>query len=99
MAVLRPLFPNRLISRFADVLWPPRSPDLSTCDFFLWGYLKSRVYEDKPRTLDELKEAIRQQITKINRDLLERVEANFLERLQQCVNENGHHMPDLIFRS
>ena len=67
---------------------------LSTCDFFLWGYLK-----DKPRTLDELKEAIRQQITKINRDLLERVEANFLERLQQCVNENGHHMPDLIFRS
>jgi hypothetical protein len=46
-----------------------------------------------------LKEAIRQQITKINRDLLERVEANFLERLQQFVNENGHHMPDLIFRS
>jgi hypothetical protein len=27
------------------------------------------------------------------------VEANFLERLQQFVNENGHHMPDLIFRS
>jgi hypothetical protein len=24
-------------------LWPPRSPDLSICDFYLWGYLKGRV--------------------------------------------------------
>jgi hypothetical protein len=23
--------------------WPPRSPDLSICDFYLWGYLKGRV--------------------------------------------------------
>lgn len=99
MAVLRHLFPNHLISRFGDILWPPRSPDLSMCDFFLWGYLKSHVYEIKPRTLDELKEAIRREVSLINRDILERVEANFLERLQQCVNENGHHMPDIIFRS
>jgi hypothetical protein len=26
-------------------LWHPRSPDLTTCDFFLWGHLKSTVYE------------------------------------------------------
>lgn len=99
MAVLRQLFPHRLISRFGDIFWPPRSPDLSVCDFFLWGYLKLRVYEAKPRTLNELKEAIRQEITRINRDLLERVEANFRKRLQQCVNENGHHMLDVIFHS
>lgn len=35
IAVLRPLFHNRLISRFGDVFWPPRSHDLTTCDFFL----------------------------------------------------------------
>ena len=29
MDVLRPLFDDRLISRFADSPWPPRSPDLS----------------------------------------------------------------------
>ena len=22
--------------------WPPRSPDLTPCDFFLWGYIKDR---------------------------------------------------------
>ena len=25
-------------------LGPPRSPDLSACDFFLWGYLRSKEY-------------------------------------------------------
>ncbi|GBN05744.1 hypothetical protein AVEN_46340-1 [Araneus ventricosus] len=24
--------------------WPPRSPDLTLCDFFLWGYVKDKVY-------------------------------------------------------
>jgi len=53
---VRNMFPGHLVSRFGDVPWPPRSPDLSTCDFFLWGYLKSRVYRHKPRMLNDLKE-------------------------------------------
>ena len=43
MEVIRQMFPGHVISRFGDVRWPPRSPDLSICDFFLWGYLKSKV--------------------------------------------------------
>jgi hypothetical protein len=34
MAYLESVFPGRLISKR---LWPPRSPDLSPPDFFLWG--------------------------------------------------------------
>nr|CAH7754932.1 unnamed protein product [Callosobruchus chinensis] len=34
MAVIRRLFPNRLISRFGDLLWPHRTSDLSICGFF-----------------------------------------------------------------
>ena len=33
MTIVRNMFPGYLISRFGDVPWPPRSPDLSTCDF------------------------------------------------------------------
>ena len=33
-------FPNRWIGRRGPVEWPPRSPDLTPCNFFLWGYLK-----------------------------------------------------------
>jgi len=66
------MFPGHLISRFGDVPWPCRSPDLSTCDFFLWGYLKSRVYNHKPRRLNDLKVAILQEIRPIDRQLLAR---------------------------
>jgi hypothetical protein len=24
--------------------WPPRSPDMTVCDFFLWGFVKDNVY-------------------------------------------------------
>ena len=37
MAAVRELFGNHVISRFGDIPWPPRSPDLSVCDFFLVG--------------------------------------------------------------
>ena len=42
----------------SDFEWAPHSPDLSL-RFFLCGYLKDRVYAGNPRTITELKEAIR----------------------------------------
>lgn len=39
-------------------LWPQRSPELNTCYYFLWGYLKSHVHFHKPHTLNEPNEAI-----------------------------------------
>ncbi|GFY03701.1 transposase [Trichonephila clavipes] len=42
---------DRLISRFGPVNWPPRSCDLTPLDYFLWGYVKSLVYADKPKRL------------------------------------------------
>ncbi|GFU51143.1 hypothetical protein TNCV_966351 [Trichonephila clavipes] len=46
-------FGDRLISRFGPVNWPPRSCDLTPLDYFLWGYVKSFVYADKPQSLDQ----------------------------------------------
>ena len=45
--------------------WPARSPDLTPLDFYLWGYLKSKVYFDKPESLEELKNRIRAEIQQI----------------------------------
>ncbi|GFV77669.1 uncharacterized protein TNCV_616891 [Trichonephila clavipes] len=47
-------FGDHLISRFGPVNWPPTSCDLTPLDYFLWGYVKSLVYADKPQTLDHL---------------------------------------------
>ncbi|GFS94002.1 uncharacterized protein TNCV_4480521 [Trichonephila clavipes] len=46
--LLKDTFGDRLISRFGPVNWPPRSCDLTPLDYFLWGYVKSLVYADKP---------------------------------------------------
>ena len=39
-----------------DVEWPPRSPDSTPCDFFLWGHLKNEVYKTPPTDLQELRD-------------------------------------------
>ncbi|GFW92758.1 transposable element Tc3 transposase [Trichonephila clavipes] len=54
--LLKDTFGDRLISSFGPVNWPPRSCDLTPLDYFLWGYVKSLVYADKPQTLDHLED-------------------------------------------
>ncbi|GFT31948.1 uncharacterized protein TNCV_3468141 [Trichonephila clavipes] len=49
--LLKDTIGDRLISRFGPVNWPPRPCDLTPLDYFLWGYVKSLVYADKPQTL------------------------------------------------
>jgi len=97
------MFPGQLISRFGDVPLPPRSPDISTCDFFslgYLGYLKSRGYAHKPRTLNDLKEVIRQEIRPIDRQLLVRVMADFKrKRLENCIQSDGRYLTDIIFKT
>ncbi|GFW29363.1 transposable element Tcb2 transposase [Trichonephila clavipes] len=63
--LLKDTFGDRLISRFAPVKWPPRSCVLTPLDYFLWGYVKSLVYADKPQTLDHLEDNIRRVIADI----------------------------------
>jgi len=99
LRVLREMFPGHLISLRGDVGWPAQSPDLSPCDFFLWGYLKEKVFKHRPRSLEDLKERIRQEIDAIPPEITRRVKKNFGERLQQCVANDGHHMSDMIFKT
>ncbi|GFU44692.1 putative transposable element [Trichonephila clavipes] len=70
--LLKDKFGDRLISRFGPVNWPPRSCDLTPLDYFLWGYVKSLVYADKPQTLDHLEDNIRRVIADIRPQMLEK---------------------------
>jgi len=40
-------FPNRWIGRGGPVAWPLRSSDLTHLDYYLWGHMKTLVYETK----------------------------------------------------
>ena len=102
MTIAQNMFPGHLISRFGDVPWPPRSPDLSMRDFFLGGGdLKSRVHTHKHRTLNDLKEAMRQEIRPIDRKLLALVmdDLKKKKRLENCIQEDGRRLTDIIFKT
>ena len=53
-----PVFEDRIISRRVDVVWPPRSCDLTPLDYYLWGAVKDNCYTEKPETIDALKDNI-----------------------------------------
>ncbi|GFT75673.1 transposable element Tc3 transposase [Trichonephila clavipes] len=74
--LLKDTFGDRLISCFGPVNWPPRSCDLTPLDYFLWGYVKSLVYSDKPQTLDHLEDNIRRVIADIRPQIREKVIEN-----------------------
>jgi len=93
MKLLNEIFGERVISRN---LWPPRSPDLTPPDFYLWGAAKSPVYRDRPRTLNELKTAITEYIRNIAQADLQKVFANKIKRVQACVGARGHHFQRLL---
>jgi hypothetical protein len=90
MAVLKEMFPGRLISRFGDINWPTCSPDLSAPNSLLWGYVKSMVYETRPANIDDLKQRIRECLQGILDAMLQRVMPSMPSRLQECVEQQGH---------
>ncbi|GFV17102.1 putative transposable element [Trichonephila clavipes] len=90
--LLKDTLGDRLISRFGPVNWPPRSCDLTPLDYFLWGYVKSLVYADKPQTLDHLEDNIRRVIADIRPQMLEKVIENWMSRLYYIRASRGSHI-------
>jgi len=67
--------------------------------FFLWGYLKAKVYEQRPVTLEPLKEAIRHEVAAITAEMALKVMDNYRQRLYQCINIQGRHLSDVLFKT
>lgn len=99
MDVLHERFEGRVISRRGDVNWPPRSCDLTPLDFFLWGFLKSQVYANRPQSTVDLKVNITQAIAQIQPDLCVRVIENWIARIRATVRNRGGHLNDVIFHT
>ncbi|GFU82375.1 uncharacterized protein TNCV_1232281 [Trichonephila clavipes] len=87
---------DRIVSRRCRYPWPPRSPDLTPADFWLWGYLKSRVYLSGPSSLSELKDAIRREASSIHPDMLHSAVAGFVTRLECLLPCGGGHVEHIL---
>ena len=88
---------SKFLSKFiAKFDWPPRSPDLNPCDFFLWGYLKSKVYNPLPVNIDQLKANIQREIKNINKNILKSVFLDFLKRCKLVIDLKGSHFENKL---
>lgn len=89
-------YPGQWIGRRGSIEWPPRSPDLTPLDFFLWGHLKSVVYKTPVADIQDLKDRIIRECRAITRETFQKVRQEFENRLYYCMNKNGTHFEHLI---
>lgn len=87
---------NKWIGRGGPIAWPPRSPDLTPLDYFLWGYVKQCVYRDPPTTAQNMKERIREAFRTVTPQMLENVKRNFVMRLNKCLEVEGRTFEHLL---
>lgn len=65
--------PGHSFPQFGDIPWPSHCPDLTASEFFLWGYLRSKVYATHLQPTKELKDHIMEGNAKISGALLQQV--------------------------
>ncbi len=71
-------------------------PNFSPLDFFLWGYLKNRIYMTTPRNLEELKGNIVPEIESIDQKTLKHVFLNLIKRCRICKANSGGQFQHLL---
>lgn len=90
---LNTTFPQQWIGSFGPIKWPARSPDLTPLDFFLWGYLKQKVYSnDLEDDLDILKEKIQEAVNSVTAEMIRATYEEFRWRIEKCVEVGGEHV-------
>lgn len=91
-------FGDHWIGRGGPVSWPPRSPDLTPLDFYLWSEVKRLVYRNEHQTREQMKSAIVDafDVIKSDRDTLLKLKDNLIKRARLCIQRNGLHFEQLL---
>jgi hypothetical protein len=63
----------------------------------LWGYVKSKAYENNPLTIQQLKQEITRIICDITPEMCLEVMENFSKRIVCCRKSRGGHLADIVF--
>ena len=90
------IFDEKWIGRSGPVVWPPRSSDLTSPKYFLCVFVKERVMAVTPTTPDDMKERIRRTCTEITPQKLAEVRRYFHQRINKCLQVEGHHFEHLL---
>ena len=84
------------MGRESPVNWLSRSPDLTSPEFCLWGYLKTQVYNDVSTTRDNMMQRIMDACSRISPDVLQRTVRSCEEKINKYIEVQGHHFEHLL---
>ena len=70
---------------------------MNPLDYYLWSAVKDLCYADKPETIDDLKDNIREAIGEIQLHTIDNVLKNWTDRLGYCMSSRGSHLNEIIF--
>lgn len=95
---LNAVYQNHWIGRGGPQFWPPRSPDLNSLDYYLWGHLKTLVYNTPVPTLEELRNRITEGCDTIRNTpgIFERVRRSMRRRTEACIEMEGGHFQHFL---
>ena len=87
-------FSDRVIALHLELKWPPRSPDLTPLDFFLWGYLKQKVFFSPPPDLATIRRRIVDEVSALRQNIgcIRRSFSKMTKRANRCIEMNGSHV-------
>ena len=89
--------PSTLISRYAALPYPPRSPDLTPLDSHLWGIVNANCFSDpKPRTIEQLKLNVEDVISSISNASLHAMTDNIRQMMELCLAQDGAHIEHVM---
>ena len=86
MREIESIFKGRIITKN---LWPPRSPDLTPADFFLWGPLKGKVYKKYTRQNRTTQRRYTPRNSSRQRRLFGKSIPEFGKHIQVCLDVKG----------
>lgn len=90
-------FGNRWMGTYGAVAWPPRSPDLTPLDFFLWGHLKNEVYSTPPLSIQDLKNKIVIACAELKKEqILAATQREVIRRFQSCMENDGQNFEQFL---
>jgi hypothetical protein len=67
---------------------PSYSPDINSCDFFLFGDLTTKLKGEDSNTMEELQAKVKELLDQLTPETVQRVYEHWIERIQQVNHIN-----------
>ena len=91
-------FPNCWLGHGGPVAWPPRSPDLTPIDYYVWCHMKTLVYESKVDSRTALRDQIfaAPEYIENHPDSVASAIQSLLIGAENCLATRGGHFEQLL---